>query len=262
MSSLSHHILLCMRVYFKWKELASLTKKSRILKIRLSLFERIVFVQEVTAVVGKCAGVVLMAPPHGNKEAEATIATLLSAMKSKQKVRQTNFRDPSVFFVWFPSPKSNSVKTETMSLEEGMHQAWVSYEEVYLLRDWPEKDPTDFLVHASLTFALTSWIGLTSDGTVVLTFDSNLGGHLWELWRQWWACGYIEWKLCGHQCWSSDRPSSNQGDTNWSHIPGTNPFWSLKECLTFDFIPSNASRKRLHLQFRILFRIHLQGTNY
>lgn len=42
--------------------------------------------QEVTAIVGKCDGVVLMAPPRESKEAQATIATLLSAMKSKQKV--------------------------------------------------------------------------------------------------------------------------------------------------------------------------------
>ena len=43
-------------------------------------------VQDLTAIVGKCAGVVVMAPPHGSQEAEATIATLLSAMKPKQKV--------------------------------------------------------------------------------------------------------------------------------------------------------------------------------
>ena len=42
--------------------------------------------QEVTAIVGKCAGVVLLAPPRESAEAQATIATLLSSMKPKQKV--------------------------------------------------------------------------------------------------------------------------------------------------------------------------------
>lgn len=37
-------------------------------------------------VVGRCSGVVLMAPPDDSSEARATIATLLSALKSKQKV--------------------------------------------------------------------------------------------------------------------------------------------------------------------------------
>ena len=37
-------------------------------------------------VVGRCSGVVLMAPPDDSAEARATIATLLSALKSKQKV--------------------------------------------------------------------------------------------------------------------------------------------------------------------------------
>ncbi|CAL8463908.1 g3443 [Coccomyxa elongata] len=42
--------------------------------------------QELVEVVGRCSGVVLMAPPDDSSEARATIATLLSALKSKQKV--------------------------------------------------------------------------------------------------------------------------------------------------------------------------------
>lgn len=50
------------------------------------LNQHLPLVQEVTAIVGKCAGVVLLAPPRESAEAQATIATLLSSMKPKQKV--------------------------------------------------------------------------------------------------------------------------------------------------------------------------------
>ena len=42
--------------------------------------------QELSEVVGRSQGVVLMTPPHQSKEAQASIATLLSAIKPKQKV--------------------------------------------------------------------------------------------------------------------------------------------------------------------------------
>jgi flavin reductase (DIM6/NTAB) family NADH-FMN oxidoreductase RutF len=42
--------------------------------------------QELGEVVGRSQGIVLMTPPHESKEAQATIATLLSAVKPKQKV--------------------------------------------------------------------------------------------------------------------------------------------------------------------------------
>jgi hypothetical protein len=48
--------------------------------------QKYVIAQELVEVVGRCSGVVLMAPPDDSAEARATIATLLSALKSKQKV--------------------------------------------------------------------------------------------------------------------------------------------------------------------------------
>ena len=45
-----------------------------------------VIAQELVEVVGRCSGVVLMAPPDDSSEARASIATLLSALKAKQKV--------------------------------------------------------------------------------------------------------------------------------------------------------------------------------
>ena len=43
--------------------------------------------QELVEVANRSAGVVLMAPPDDSPEARASIATLLSALKPKQKVR-------------------------------------------------------------------------------------------------------------------------------------------------------------------------------
>lgn len=48
--------------------------------------QKYVIAQELVEVVGRCSGVVLMAPPDDSAEARATIATLLSSLKSKQKV--------------------------------------------------------------------------------------------------------------------------------------------------------------------------------
>ena len=42
--------------------------------------------QELVEVVGRATGVVLMAPPVENAEAAASISTLLSSLKPKQKV--------------------------------------------------------------------------------------------------------------------------------------------------------------------------------
>lgn len=43
-------------------------------------------VQELVEVVNRSKGVVLMAPPADSTEAQASLATLLSALKPKQKV--------------------------------------------------------------------------------------------------------------------------------------------------------------------------------
>ena len=42
--------------------------------------------QELVEVVGRSSGVVLMAPPHESQEAAASVSTLLSTLKPKQKV--------------------------------------------------------------------------------------------------------------------------------------------------------------------------------
>lgn len=42
--------------------------------------------QELVEVVGRNSGVVLMAPPSDNPEAQTALATLLSSLKPKQKV--------------------------------------------------------------------------------------------------------------------------------------------------------------------------------
>lgn len=44
------------------------------------------YVQELVEVVGRSSGVVLMAPPTESAEAAASVSTLLSTLKSKQKV--------------------------------------------------------------------------------------------------------------------------------------------------------------------------------
>ena len=44
--------------------------------------------QELVEVANRSAGVVLMAPPDDSPEARASIATLLSALKPKQKARK------------------------------------------------------------------------------------------------------------------------------------------------------------------------------
>lgn len=41
--------------------------------------------QELVEVVGRSAGVVIMAPPDDSAEAQAALATLLSSLKPKQK---------------------------------------------------------------------------------------------------------------------------------------------------------------------------------
>jgi hypothetical protein len=43
--------------------------------------------QELVEVLGRNSGIVLMAPPSANAEAQAAVATLLSAVKPKQKAR-------------------------------------------------------------------------------------------------------------------------------------------------------------------------------
>ncbi len=43
-------------------------------------------VQELVEVVGRSSGVVLMAPPTESAEAAASVSTLLSTLKPKQKV--------------------------------------------------------------------------------------------------------------------------------------------------------------------------------
>ena len=45
--------------------------------------------QELVEVVGRSSGVVLMAPPTESAEAAASVSTLLSTLKPKQKVRRT-----------------------------------------------------------------------------------------------------------------------------------------------------------------------------
>ena len=44
---------------------------------------------------GRSSGVVLMAPPDDSPEARASVATLLSALKPKQKVRARRGARPS-----------------------------------------------------------------------------------------------------------------------------------------------------------------------
>lgn len=46
--------------------------------------------QELVEVVGRSSGVVLMAPPHESAEAAASVSTLLSTLKSKQKVSRAS----------------------------------------------------------------------------------------------------------------------------------------------------------------------------
>lgn len=46
-----------------------------------------VCVQELVEIVGRSAGVVIMAPPDDAPEAQAALATLLSSLKPKQKAR-------------------------------------------------------------------------------------------------------------------------------------------------------------------------------
>jgi hypothetical protein len=55
----------------------------------MALNER-VLLQELVEVVNRSTGVVLMAPPDDSAEARASIATLLSALKPKQKVRPSH----------------------------------------------------------------------------------------------------------------------------------------------------------------------------
>ena len=43
-------------------------------------------VQELTEILGRSNGVVLMTPPRASKEAQAALATMVSALKSKHKV--------------------------------------------------------------------------------------------------------------------------------------------------------------------------------
>lgn len=42
--------------------------------------------QELVEVLGKSQGIVIMTPPRGNKAAQQTLSTLVSALTSKHKV--------------------------------------------------------------------------------------------------------------------------------------------------------------------------------
>ena len=50
--------------------------------------------------VGRSAGVVIMAPPDDSAEAQAALATLLSSLKTKQKARAAMSAQASVLAKW------------------------------------------------------------------------------------------------------------------------------------------------------------------